>query len=1136
VQKNNEEKMKTHKILIALTLCAFVSTNTVQAATGRFLEIPSGTTKSITENVSGYTNSTLNGGAISNAGTLTISNSASITSNEGKFGGAIENTANLYIKDNVNISSNTGTYGGALYNQKGTIDIVDSTLNSNTVNKGSGGAIWNNNNLTITNSKFNDNTANESTASNGRGGAVYTTGTTTVNNSQFNNNNGYSGGAFYNSGTLTINGNSTKFSENSADYMGGVIFNASNGTVTINDNASFEGNTAQYGGVFVSSGNLDITEGSSFKDNTAIMGGAFYNQGTSTIDKAIFSQNTANITGGAIRTSGTKSSITITNSTFENNYAGEDGAAVSLGTTGILEIDNTKFIANHSDIRSGAVIAELDTTHTSSKMTIKNSLFSKNYTTGYGGALGNYTNATITNTEFSENYNTNEDALGGAMFLGAQSVTTLDNVLFKQNTSAGMGGALSTRTSVYDDEVAKLDILNTKFIENNAALTGGALDNWFFGSKKYENAVYIYNSEFEKNTAGKGGAIYNHEKGTGVGKDGAIIIENSNFTNNTAKEDGGAFYDESIHTTITDSNFIQNSAGGKGGAIFTKGDLTINAEKSDISFSKNTASEGGDIYLDTKDSVLNLNIADGKTIKFEDGISGKDYDIIVNSNSQNTGKLLVTSEIKNAALNFENGTLQFIDNAVLTNSSLTMGDGTTLDTIDNVIRPINGNVTLNGKVNLAIDINLSELTSDSFTGKINGDGVFNIDKVNVFGTTDKSVKIHLSDMTGIDKAHLTSVDQALKKILTPIQYLEGSISGDYLMYTGAGGGYKNFNPAVMASPVAAQLGGYLTQLNSYDEAFRNMDMYMLMTKKQREALKLRNKYAAADSNLIFDPTGTPYDKSAGWVRPFATFENVPLKGGPKVSNVAYGSFFGTESELYDLGNGWDGIWGVYAGYNGSHQAYDGISIYQNGGTLGAVGMAYKGNFYTGLTVNAGANAGEASTMYGNDNFTMIMSGIASKTGYNVELADGKFIIQPNFLMSYSFVNTFDYTNAAGVKIDSDPLHAIQLEPGIKFIGNLKNGWQPYASVSMVWNIMDKTHFEANNVSLPELSVKPYVRYGAGVRKSWGERLTGYFQTFLTNGGRNGIGFQLGFRWALGKSTSKQNKTTEKKAIKTLSMK
>ena len=96
------------------------------------------------------------------------------------------------------------------------------------------------------------------------------------------------------------------------------------------------------------------------------------------------------------------------------------------------------------------------------------------------------------------------------------------------------------------------------------------------------------------------------------------------------------------------------------------------------------------------------------------------------------------------------------------------------------------------------------------------------------------------------------------------------------------------------------------------------------------------------------------------------------------------------------------------------------------------------------------------------------------------------------------------SSAAGVKIDSKPLHGIQIAPGLKFIGNFKSGWQPYASVQMVWNIMDKSRFTANDVSLPELSVKPYFQYGVGLQKSWGERFTAYGQAMLRSGGRNGL--------------------------------
>ena len=111
-----------------------------------------------------------------------------------------------------------------------------------------------------------------------------------------------------------------------------------------------------------------------------------------------------------------------------------------------------------------------------------------------------------------------------------------------------------------------------------------------------------------------------------------------------------------------------------------------------------------------------------------------------------------------------------------------------------------------------------------------------------------------------------------------------------------------------------------------------------------------------------------------------------------------------------------------------------------------------------------------------------MTGAAWKSGYNWGLFNNKLVIQPSYMMSYTFVNVFDYTNSAGVKVTQDPLNAIEIIPGLRIIGNLKNGWQPYLGVNMTWNIMDKTKFYANEVALTQLSVEP---------------------------------FTLGFRWALG---------------------
>ncbi len=71
-------------------------------------------------------------------------------------------------------------------------------------------------------------------------------------------------------------------------------------------------------------------------------------------------------------------------------------------------------------------------------------------------------------------------------------------------------------------------------------------------------------------------------------------------------------------------------------------------------------------------------------------------------------------------------------------------------------------------------------------------------------------------------------------------------------------------------------------------------------------------------------------------------------------------------------------------------------------------------------------------------------------------------------------------------IKNKNLNAIQLAPGLKFIGNLPHGWQPYLNFRMLWNIIDETKVRAAYVNLPETSVKPYFEYGLGVQKTVGE--------------------------------------------------
>lgn len=599
---------------------------------------------------------------------------------------------------------------------------------------------------------------------------------------------------------------------------------------------------------------------------------------------------------------------------------------------------------------------------------------------------------------------------------------------------------------------------------------------------------------------------------------------------------------------------------------FSKGRFIVNGNNKTISNSDISIDNTGTLVLtnaNLKDTTLATGVNGQLVIRNSSGnaINLNNSIILNNSNNSNSGVRFegnsdinfngvyngmlpsntVALDLKNATLTrgdkdshafwlLNSGTLKYSDDSYLANGGMNAitFNGGNLDLRNGIASniPLYG-LALKSNSNIFVDVDLANKSMDKLTannssytgGKLNVAGMNLLsDAINDFTsinfTEDNNLKSNVA---------YTGDSQVAYSPIYKYNVNYNANNGNFEFKRGNGGGGGNasnaFNPAVLTGPVGAQLGSYLTQLNTYEQAFANMDMLMLMPRTQRIAMKYANKYASTQGTgeggvITFSPNQIPEEQKGLWFRPFATFENVGLKNGPNVKNIGYGSLFGGDSDLLELKHGWDMQYSFYGGYNGSNQYYNGVSIYQNGGSLGASSTWYKDNFFTGLTANVGANVGEASSMYGNEDFTMLATGIASKTGYNWELANGKFIVQPSFLMSYTFVNTFDYTNAAGIRISSDPLHAIQIAPGLKFIGNLKNGWQPYIGLQMVWNVMDRARFKANDVSLPNMSVDPYFQYGIGLQKRIGDRFTGFGQAMLRNGGRNGIALQFGFRWAI----------------------
>lgn len=230
-----------------------------------------------------------------------------------------------------------------------------------------------------------------------------------------------------------------------------------------------------------------------------------------------------------------------------------------------------------------------------------------------------------------------------------------------------------------------------------------------------------------------------------------------------------------------------------------------------------------------------------------------------------------------------------------------------------------------------------------------------------------------------------------------------------------------------------------------------------------------------------------------------------------VHNTAYGSYIGYDTNVIDLSNEWAAVLTFHTGYTGSRQKYNGRTIVQNGGQLGVSGVFFRKNFFIGILTNVGATNADAESSSENINFSMLNATAAVKTGYNFDLLDKKLSLQPSFLGAYLFVNTFDYYNSQNVLVQSEPVYSIQLVPGFKLTANLSEGWQPYFGVQQVWNILNASRFSPNDVSVGEISLKPYVQYGIGIQKAIGDDFTGFFQTTIRNGGRNGVILSFGLR-------------------------
>ncbi|MEP6487962.1 DUF4347 domain-containing protein [Microcoleus vaginatus] len=304
---------------------------------------------------------------------------------------------------------------------------------------------------------------NEATSA---GGGIQTGGssTLTLENCQVNNNVAGFGGGIHTGFRSTTNVINSKFSGNDGSLAdntergGGAIATKSGGVLTIKD-SEFTNNKGSYGGAVNNLLGSMTIENSKFTGNRTDkgVGGAVYVDG-------------ANASGPNATPGPVAGNIAIRNSVFDGNIGtGEGGAAFLFGyLQDKVVLENSTFINNQAvKNSSGTGGSGGGVRHGNVDLTVTNCTFANNKAEDNGGGLwfGENGNVSIVNSTFSGN---SAAKLGGGMVAGNRDFfsTNIVNSTFAKNTAGEYSGGIAT----FNDAVkSPITVKNSIFDRNTAS-------------------------------------------------------------------------------------------------------------------------------------------------------------------------------------------------------------------------------------------------------------------------------------------------------------------------------------------------------------------------------------------------------------------------------------------------------------------------------------------------------------------------------------------------------------------------------------------------------------------------------------------------------------------------------------------
>lgn len=417
----------------------------------------------------------------------------------------------------------------------------------------------------------------------------------------------------------------------------------------------------------------------------------------------------------ALINSGSK--LDIDDSVFANSYntststSGVNGGAIKLDSGSTTSIDNSLFYKNQTDNFGGAIDID-DPTAVVTKL--NNSYFIKNNAADHGGAVDLHgTIQQMNNTQFAAN----AAPQGGALYVHNGGTLTATQDAFIDNQAA-QGGA------IYADTNANMNISNTTFMDNithNAGVEtipvgAGAVYN--DGTFTSSQNTYTGN---EAQNNGQGGAVFNDrnatfvstndtftenkaaQNGGAVSNTGTATIQNATFTENTTAGNGGAIANSSTgEATISGStSFTGNKAIGNGGAVYNAGELSL--EGSNITFTGNKANVGSAVYNEGTLNIKNANdTIDLDYMPYTEALAPANSHLMFAENED---------IYNNGIMNIENSNLQLHGgiNTKLKNKTGTVNlNGSRVDVGTNVIYGDTININSGSQLMTHIDMNANK--------------------------------------------------------------------------------------------------------------------------------------------------------------------------------------------------------------------------------------------------------------------------------------------------------------------------------------------------------------------------------------------------------------------------------------------